>query len=126
MRRNLFLLLGGLLLICLAIGMIWTARLDIPSPKPWWYGKQVVVRIEVWEPGNEMATFAMSTPKPALDAMYALGLKGEIELNNGRSVELRRIWKDLQRLPKGERLKVADEEATVYFSIEERSGGSGG
>ena len=49
MRRNIFMLLGGLLLLSLAIGMVWTARLDIPSPKPWWYGKPVVVRIEVWD-----------------------------------------------------------------------------
>ena len=127
MRRNIFVLLGGLLLVCLAIGMIWTARLDIPSPKPWWYGKPVVVRIEVWEPGNEMATFAMSMPKWSLDAMYALRLKGEIELNDDRKVDLRGIWKQLQRLPKGQKLKITDREATVYFSIEEKgAGGSAG
>ena len=127
MRRNIFLLLGALLLLCLAIGMIWTARLDIPSPKPWWYGKPVIVRIEVWEPGNEMATFAMSMPKWSLDAMYALRLKGEIELNDDRKVDLRGIWKQLQRLPKGQKLKITDREATVYFSIEEKgAGGSAG
>ena len=125
MRRNIFVLLGGLLLFCLAIGIVWTARLDIPSPKPWWYGKPVVVRVEVWEPGHEMATFAMSMPKGPLDAMYALGIKTKIESDHGRDIDLRRIWKRLQRLPKGERLEVAEEGATVYFSIEERGAGSG-
>ena len=125
MRRNVFLLLGLLLLVCLAIGAIWTARLDIPSPKPWWYGKPVVVRVEVWEPGHDMATFAMSMPKGTMDAMYAMCLKGDIELDHGRSIELRRIWKQLQRLPKGEKLKLVEDDATVYFSIEEKTGGGG-
>src|SRR5262245_9509776 len=123
MRRNIFLLLGLLLLVCLGIGAIWTARLDIPSPKPWWYGKPVVVRVEVWEPGNDMATFAMSMPKGPMDAMYAMGIKASIEIDHGRSIQLRRIWKQLQRLPKGEKLKLEEEEGTVYFSIEEKPGG---
>jgi hypothetical protein len=123
MRRNIFVLLGLLLLVCLAIGAIWTARLDIPSPKPWWYGKPVVVRVEVWEPGHDLATFAMSMPKGPMDAMYAMGLKVRIELDHGREIELRRIWKQLQRLPKGERLKLEEDDATVYFSIEEKAGG---
>jgi hypothetical protein len=123
MRRNIFVLLGLLLLVCLVIGAIWTARLDIPSPKPWWYGKPVVVRVEVWEPGHDLATFAMSMPKGPMDAMYAMGLKVRIELDHGREIELRRIWKQLQRLPKGERLKLEEDDATVYFSIEEKAGG---
>ena len=120
MRRNVFLLLGLLLLISLAIGIAWTARLDIPNPKPWWYGKPVVVRAEVWEPGRDMATFAMSIPKGPLDTMYALGIKATIELDHHREIQLRRVWKDLQRLPKGERLKLEEEGATVYFWIEEK------
>ena len=115
-------------LACLAIGIIWTARLDVPSPQPWWYGKKAVVRVEVWEPGRDMATFAMTMPKSTLDAMYALGLKGSINLDHGRDVELKGVWKRLQRLPRGEKLTIEEEGATVTFWIEvpEAAPASGG
>jgi hypothetical protein len=106
-------------LVCLAIGVIWTVRLDVPSPQPWWYGKKVVVRVEVWEPGKDLATFAMTIPKGPLDAMYALGLKGSININHDRGIELKGVWKRLQRLPRGEKLKVEQEGATVLMWIEE-------
>ncbi len=106
-------------LVCLAIGVIWTIRLDVPNPQPWWYGKKVVVRLEVWEPGKDMATFAMTMPKGPLDAMYVLGLKGNININHGRGIELKGIWKRLQRLPRGEKLTLEQEGATVTMWIEE-------
>lgn len=106
-------------LVCLAIGVIWTIRLDVPSPQPWWYGKKVVVRVEVWEPGKDLATFAMTIPKGPLDAMYALGLKGSINIDHERDIELKGVWKRLQRLPRGEKLKVDEEGATVLMWIEE-------
>ena len=125
MARKFWLGVGLLLLIGLVIGIYWTNRLDIPNPKPWWYGKDAVVRMEVWEPGKDMATFGMTMPKKTLDAMYALGVKSTIEVE-GRDIHLRTIWKDLQRLPKGEKLRVADEEAVMVIWIEERGAGGHG
>ena len=122
MARKFWLGVGLLLLICLAIGIYWTNRLDIPNPKPWWYGKDVVVRMEVWEPGRDMATFGMTMPKKTLDAMYAMGVKSTIDVD-GRDIHLRTIWKDLQRLPKGEKLRVTEEDAVMVIWIEERGAG---
>lgn len=122
MARKFWLGVGLLLLICLAIGIYWTKRLDIPNPRPWWYGKDAVVRMEVWEPGKDMATFAMTMPKKTLDTMYALGVKSTIEVE-GRHIQLRSIWKDLQRLPKGEKLRFTEEGSVMVMWIEERGGG---
>ncbi len=119
MRRKFWLALGLGLLLCLAIGIFWTARLDIPSPKPWWYGKEAVVRVEVWEPGHDMATFGMTMPKKTLDTMYAMGMKSAISME-GRRLRLADFWKDLQRLPKGEKLSFEEEGAMVYIWIEEK------
>jgi len=107
-------------LICLGIGIIWTNRLDVPSPQPWWYGKKAVVHLEVREPGKDMATFAMTMPKGPLDAMYALGLKGSIDINDGHVIELKGIWRKLQRLPRGEKLTIEQDGATATMWIETR------
>jgi len=122
MRRKYLLpiVLGAL--VCLAIGIIWTVRLDVPSPQPWWYGKNTVVHLEVWEPGKDMATFAMTMPKGPLDVMYALGLKGRIDINHGRDIELKGIWKRLQRLPRGEKLTIEENGATATLWIEAPDG----
>ena len=122
MARKFWLGVGLLLLICIAIGIYWTNRLDIPNPKPWWYGKDTVVRMEIWEPGKDMATFAMTMPKKTLDAMYGLGMKSSIEVD-GREIRLRSIWKDLQRLPKGEKLRFTEEGSVMVIWIEERNAG---
>ena len=117
--RNKFLLaviLGAV--VCLAIGIFWTVRLDVPSPAPWWYGKKAVVRVEVWEAGKDMATLAMTMPKGPLDAMYVFGLKGTIDLDRNRRLDLNRVWKQLQRLPRGEKIKVEEEGATITMWIE--------
>lgn len=119
MARKFWLGVALLLLICVAIGIYWTSRLDIPNPKPWWYGKDAVVRMEVWEPGKDMATFAMTMPKKTLDTMYGLGLKSVIHVD-GRDVQLRSIWKDLQRLPRGEKLRFTEDEAVMVMWIEVR------
>ena len=119
MARKFWLGVGLLLLACVAVGIYWTSRLDIPNPKPWWYGKDAVVRVEVWEPGKDMATFAMTMPKKTLDTMYALGVKSSIDVD-GRDVNLRSIWKDLQRLPRDEKLRFTEEDAVVVIWIEER------
>jgi hypothetical protein len=109
-------------LACLAIGIIWTIRLDVPSPQPWWYGKKAVVHLEVWEPGKDMATFAMTLPKGPLDVMYALGLKGSIDIDHGRDIELKGVWKRLQRLPRGEKLTFEEDGATATMWIEAPDG----
>ena len=119
MNRKFWLGVALLLLICLAIGIYWTARLDIPNPKPWWYGKDAVVRIEVWEPGKDMATFGMTMPKKTLDAMYGLRMKSTIEVD-GNDIDLRSVWKDLQRLPRGEKLRFTEDENTIVMWIEEK------
>ena len=119
MSRKFWLGVGLLLLVCVLFGVYWTWRLDIPSPRPWWYGKDAVVRVEVWEPGKDMATFAMTMPKKTLDTMFGLGLKSAIEVE-GRKVDLRSFWKDLQRLPKGEKLRFAEEGSIMVVWIEER------
>ncbi len=122
MRRKYLLAIVLGALACLAIGIIWTVRLDVPSPEPWWYGKKAVVHLEVWEPGKDMATFAMTMPKGPLDVMYALGLKGRIDINHGRDVELKGIWKRLQRLPRGEKLTIEENGATATMWIEAPDG----
>jgi len=112
-------------LVCLALGFIWTARLDMPSPPPWWYGKNAVLRFEVWEPGKDMATAAGTIPKGPLDVMYVFGLKASVETdfrgssgNSLHKVELKPIWKRLQRLPKGEKLSLQEGDARVDLWID--------
>ena len=123
MRWKSLLVIALGIVICLAIGFIWTIRLDVPSPQPWWYGKKAVVHVEVWEPGKDMATIAMTLPKGPLDAMYALGLKGSIDINDGRAIELKEVWKRLQRLPRGEKLTIEQDGATATMWIETQDGG---
>ncbi|HEX5029835.1 MAG TPA: hypothetical protein VFY90_06855 [Tepidiformaceae bacterium] len=120
MNRKFWIALALGLLVCLGIGYAWTARLDIPNPKPWWYGRSTVVRVEVWEPGKEMATVGVTMPKKALDYMHALNLKSEIGLDHGYRVNIDELWSKIQRLPKGQRLHLSEEEADVYVWIEEK------
>ena len=119
MGRNFLAVAAVVLLIGLAVGIFWTARLDIPKPTPWWFGKKTVVRAEVWEPGKDMATFAMTMPKETLDALYVFGMKSKIDMD-GHTITLNRVWKDLQRLPRGEKLRVEENGATLSMWIEER------
>jgi hypothetical protein len=120
MQRKFWIALALGLLVCLGIGYYWTARLDIPSPKPWWYGKDTVVRVEVWEPGKDMATFAMTMPKKTLDTMHALSLKSTIELDSGHTLKIHDLWAQIQRLPYGQRLHISEHDADVYIWIEEK------
>lgn len=120
MNRKFWIALALGLLVCLGIGYAWTARLDIPNPRPWWYGKDTVVRVEVWEHGKDMATVGVTLSKKALDIMHALNLKSEIGLAHDYSINVDDLWGRIQRLPKGERLHMAEEEADVYVWIEEK------
>ncbi|HET9940817.1 MAG TPA: hypothetical protein VFR25_06925 [Candidatus Eisenbacteria bacterium] len=120
MNRKFWIALALGLLVCLGIGYAWTARLDIPNPKPWWYGRDTVVRVEVWEPGKDLATVAVTVPKKALDYMHAFNLKSEIGLAHDYRINIDELWSKIQRLPKGQRLHMDEEEADVYIWIEER------
>jgi len=111
--------------LCLAIGIIWTVRLDVPSPPPWWYGKNAVVRFEVWEPGKDMATVAGTIPKGPLDAAYAFGFKADVSLDDNHRVELKRVWRKLQRLPKGEKLTYEEEGARIDLWIDVKGAPAG-
>lgn len=116
-RRQTILGVTVLFLACLAIGVIWTLRTEPPSANPWWAGKNATVRIEVWKPGHDMATFGMTLPKKNVDTMVALGMKAKIEVGD-YDLDLRRHWKEVQAIPPGERYVLREGEATIYVWIE--------
>ena len=118
MGRHFLVFVAVLLLIGLGIGIFWTARMDVPKPTPWWYGKKTVVRAEVWEPGKDMATFSMTMPKQALDMLYGFGLKSKIDMDD-HVISLDRVWKQIQRLPRGQKLRIDEDGATVSIWIQE-------
>jgi ribosomal protein L24E len=117
---------------CLALGYWWSVQLGLPlnGQKPWWYGKDAHVRIQVTEEGHDMATVSMRLPKGIMDTMVALGTDAKISVDkdntvigftshkSSREIKLRDIWKDLQRLPKGEKLTVKEDGATLTMWIE--------
>lgn len=117
---------------CLALGYWWSVQIGLPlsGPKPWWYGKDAHVRIQVLEEGHDLATVSMRLPKGMLDTMIALGKDAKISFDDdhtvvgysnvkaGREIKLREIWKDIQRLPKGEKLTVKEDGATLTIWIE--------
>jgi len=116
---------------CLALAFWWSIRVGLPltGEKPWWYGKNAHIRVQVLEEGHDMATVSMRLPKGMMDTLVALGTDAKIEVDGsttmvgysgdkGRAIHLRDVWKDLQRLPKGERLKIVEDDATVWIWIE--------
>ncbi len=117
---------------CLALGYWWSVQIGLPlsGTKPWWYGKDAHVRIQVIEEGHDLATVSMRLPKGMLDTMIALGKDAKISFDDdhtvvgysnvkaGREIKLREIWKDIQRLPKGEKLTVKEDGATLTIWIE--------
>jgi len=118
MGRHFLAVFAVLLLIGLGIGIFWTARLDVPKPTPWWYGKKTVVRAEVWEPGKDMATFSMTIPKQTLDFFYVFGLRSEIELDH-RHVSFDHFYKQIQRLPRGQKFHLKEDGATLTMWLQE-------
>jgi hypothetical protein len=120
MKRSFWIALALGLLVCLGIGYWWTARIDLPNPKPWWYGKNAVVRVQVWEPRKDMATVSMTMPKKAVDWAHALNVKSDVEIGSDRHFNINDVWGQVQRLPKGEKLHIHDREADVYVWIEEK------
>jgi hypothetical protein len=117
---------------CLALGYLWSIRVGLPltGTKPWWYGKDAHVRVQVVEEGHDLATVSMRLPKGMMDTLVALGTDAKIELDpnqtvvgltnskGSREIHLRDVWKDLQRLPKGEKLTVQEDGATLTMWIE--------
>lgn len=117
---------------CLALGYWWSVQIGLPltGQKPWWYGKDAHVRIQVIEAGHDLATVSMRLPKGIMDTMVALGTDAKISIDKdntvigytsvktAREIKLRDIWKDIQRLPKGEKLTVQQDGATLTIWIE--------
>jgi len=117
---------------CLALGYWWSMRVGLPlaGEKPWWYGKDAQVRVQILEDGHDMATVSMRLPKGMMDTMVALGTDAKVVVDSDNTVvgfttakgsheiHLRDIWKDLQRLPKGEKLTVHKPGSTLLIWIE--------
>jgi hypothetical protein len=112
-----FIILGALVLAAV-FAVVVTQRLDYPKKSPWWSGRNPVVRIQVWEKGKEIPTVSMTLPKRTLDQMVAFGLAPTISVGEGNEVHFGKVWHDLQRLPRGRKLRFEDAEGTVLLWIE--------
>lgn len=117
MSRRVGVWIAALVVISLAIGVFWTIRLAPPSPAPWWWGKNPELHVEVWEPGKDIATVAMTMPKKTIDTMFALGLPAEISAG-GHKIRLNEVRSKIERLPRREKLKIQEGEATVYLWLD--------
>jgi hypothetical protein len=103
--------------VCLGLGVLWTVRTQPPNAHPWWAGKNPKLRAEVWEPGKDMATVAMTMNKKTIDTLVALGVKATVSVG-AYSVDLRHHWREIQALPPGERLTLDQDGAKIYVWIE--------
>jgi hypothetical protein len=119
MSRSAGIWIAALIVLSLAIGVFWTIRTAPPSPKPWWVGKNIDFKVEIWEPGKDMATVAMTMPKRTVDAMYAFGLKTVVSTDHHK-VYLNQIRSQVERLPQGEKLTLHEEGATIKVWLEEK------
>jgi len=117
-RKQTILLVSIFALACLAIGVIWTVRVAPPAGRPWWAGKDARVRVEVWEPGKDLATVGMTFKKKTLDTMIAFGVSPTVDVEKVEKFQFKRVWKELQALPPRERLVMHENEATIYMWIE--------
>jgi hypothetical protein len=131
-RGKSFVIVVAFAAVCLALGYWWSVRVGLPltGPKPWWYGKDAHVRVQVVEEGHDMATVSMRLPKGVMDTMVALGTDAKISIDKdntvvgfsnvktSREIHLRDVWKDLQKLPKGQKLTVHENGATLTIWIE--------
>ena len=117
MARRAGIWIAALVVVSLAIGVFWTLRLAPPSPAPWWWGKDPNVHVEVWEPGKDMATVAMTMPKKTVDAMFAFGLKTSVSAGKYK-VYLGEVRSKVERLPRGEKLKIEQDGATIYVWLD--------
>ena len=125
MSRAARLLLVGAGVLALLIGLLVSRRLDAPMKGAWWRGKNTVVRVQVWEPGKDLPTVSMTLPKKTLDRMVGFGVPSEISVGDSRKIEFKSFWHDLQRLPKGQKMRFEEDSTTVLIWIEEaRKGGA--
>jgi hypothetical protein len=123
MSRAARLLLLGAFVLALLISLFFYQRINAPKGGGWWAGKNAVVRIQFWEPGKDMPTVSMTLPKKTLDRMVAIGIPSEISVGDRRDIDFRTFWQDLQRLPRGEKLRFEESDGTVLIWIEERRKG---
>jgi len=117
-RKQTALLVSLFALTCLAIGVVWTLRTSPPSLNPWWAGKNTRVRVEVWEPGKDLATVGMTFKKKTLDTMIAFGMSPTVDVGDADKFHFKQVWKKLQALPPRQRLVMREDDATVYMWIE--------
>src|SRR5512143_4055650 len=118
MSRTARFVIAGAFVLAAVIAVIVSKRLDYPKERPWWSGKNPVVRVQVWEPGKDLPTVSMTLPKRTLDQMVAFGFPPTISVGEGNRVEFGKIWHDLQRLPRGQKLRDEDGEGTLFLWIE--------
>ena len=117
MSRRAGIWLAALVVVSLAIGVFWTLRTAPPSPSPWWWGKNPDFHVEVWEPGKDMATAAMTMPKKTVDAMFAFGVNASVSAGNHK-VYLAKVRSQVERLPRGQKLKIEQDGATIYVWLD--------
>lgn len=118
MSRSARLIILGAFVLAAIIAVVVSKRLDYPKERPWWAGENPVVRIQVWEKGRDIPTVSMTLPKRTLDQMVAFGFPPTISVGEGNEVEFGTVWHDLQRLPRGRKLRFEEEEGTVLLWIE--------
>ncbi|HEX7077972.1 MAG TPA: hypothetical protein VF363_06090 [Candidatus Eisenbacteria bacterium] len=118
-RKQTILALSLFAVGCLTIGTLWTVWVDVPLSIAARTPKSAKLRIEVWEPGRDMATVSMSLPKRPIDTMLAFGISPKINIDDvGARFELRQLVRDAQALPPGRRLVYRDRDATMYVWVE--------
>ena len=131
-RGKTLLLVAACAAFCLALGYWWSLRVGLPltGARPWWYGKDAHVRVQVLEEGHDLATVSMRLPKGVMDTLVALGTDAKIVVDrdntvvgftdegSSREIHLRDIWKELQKLPKGQKLTIQEEGVTLTIWIE--------
>ena len=118
MRSKAGLWIGLLVVVSLAIGVLWTIRTAPPAgPTPWWWGKNPDFHVEVWEPGKEDATVAMTMPKKTVDALVAFGLKSTVSTGHHK-VYLSTVRAEVERLPRGQWITMHEEGATIYVWLD--------
>jgi hypothetical protein len=113
--RNMIL---SVIALSLAMGLIYVKRLDLPAGGPWWAGRDPVVHLQVWEDSREMPTVSMTIPKRMLDQIVGFGLKPGLQIDHCSRMELRSIWHDLQRLPRGQKLTYEENGGRMLIWID--------
>ena len=104
--------------LSLALGLVYAKRLDLPAGRPWWTGRNPVVHLQVWEDSREIPTVSMTIPKGMLDPIVGFGLKSGLTINDCSRIELRTIWHDLQRLPRGQKLTYEENGGRMLIWID--------